>query len=109
MKSNKKLKKLYYVDESDIHGKGLFSRFEIERGKYLGRYHGPVAKENGMHVLWVEEDDGEWVGYDGENILRYLNHCVEPNAEFNGRDLYAICDIRPGEEITFNYGEDPEP
>ena len=74
---------------------------------YLGRYHGPRVDENGMHVLWVENDDGEWEGFDGENILRYLNHCKEPNAEFDGRDLYAIRDIRPGEEITFDYGEEP--
>lgn len=107
MKSNKKLKKYFFVDESGIHGKGLFSQVEIENGAYLGRYNGPRVKENGMHVLWVEDDDGEWVGYDGKNILRYLNHCNEPNAEFDGRDLYAICDIKPGEEITFDYGEEP--
>ena len=107
MKSNKKLKKIYFVDESKIHGKGLFSQVEIENGAYLGRYHGPKVDENDMHVLWVENDDGKWEGIDGENILRYLNHCKKPNAEFDGRDLYAIRDIKPGEEITFDYGEEP--
>ena len=107
MKSNKKLKKYYFVDESKIHGKGLFSQVDIENGDYLGRYHGPKVDENGMHVLWVENDDGEWEGVDGENILRYLNHCKKPNAEFYGCDLYAISDIEPGEEITFDYGEEP--
>ena len=54
MKSNKKLKKFYFVDESKIHGKGLFSQVEIENGAYLGRYHGPKVDENDMHVLWIE-------------------------------------------------------
>lgn len=107
MKSNKKLKKYYFVDASKIHGKGLFSQVDIENGAYLGRYHGPKVDENGMHVLWVEKDDGEWEGIDGENILRYLNHCKKPNAEFDGSELYAISDIKPGEEITFDYGEEP--
>jgi SET domain-containing protein len=107
MKSNKKLKRFFYVDKSKIHGKGLFSHVEIETGEYLGRYHGPKVSENGMHVLWVESDNGKWEGYDGKNILRYLNHCKQPNAEFEGRDLYAISDIEPGEEITFDYGEEP--
>ena len=40
-------------------------------------------------------------------MLRYLNHCSKPNAEFDGPDLYAISDIKPGEEITFDYGEEP--
>ena len=95
------------MDESKIHGKGLFSQVEIENGAYLGRYHGPKVDENDMHVLWVENDDGKWEGIDGENILRYLNQCKKPNAEFDGRDLYAIRDIKPGEEITFDYGEEP--
>jgi len=107
MKSNKKLKKYYFVDDSKIHGKGLFSQVDIENGAYLGRYHGPTVDDNGMHVLWVENDDGEWEGCDGENILRYLNHCKKPNAEFYGRELYATRDIEPGEEITFDYGEEP--
>jgi SET domain-containing protein len=107
MKSNNKLKKHFFVDDSEIHGKGLFSRGKIKNGAYLGRYHGPKVKDNGMHVLWVEQDDGEWEGIDGENMLRYLNHCSKPNAEFDGPDLYAISDIKPGEEITFDYGEEP--
>ena len=107
MKSNNKLKKYFFVDDSEIHGKGLFSRGKIKNGAYLGRYHGPKVKDNDMHVLWVEQDDGEWEGIDGKNMLRYLNHCSKPNAEFDGPDLYAISDIKPGEEITFDYGEEP--
>jgi len=107
MRSNKKLKQFFFVDDSKIHGKGLFSHVKIKSGTYLGQYHGPKVKDNDMHVLWVEIDDGKWQGIDGKNMLRYLNHCKKPNAEFDGQDLYAINDIKPGEEITFDYGEEP--
>lgn len=62
-----------------------------------------------MHVLWVEADAGdeeEWVGYDGNNELRFLNHDKQPNGEMDGLDLYAARPIRAGEEITIDYGEE---
>ena len=107
MKTNKALSKYFYAKKSPIHGKGLFARKAIRKGDYMGEYYGPVVKENGMHVLWVEEDDGEWVGRDGKNLLRYLNHSKKPLAEFIGFELYALRDIQPDEEITIDYGEDP--
>lgn len=64
-----------------------------------------------MHVLWVEADvdSGEdWIGYDGNNELRFLNHAKQPNGEMDGLDLYAGRDITAGEEITIDYGEEFE-
>ena len=95
--------KLSYIAPSDIHGKGLFAKVEIEEGTFIGTYKGPEAKRNGSHVLWVYEDDGEVIGRRGLNKLRYLNHCDSPNAEFDGFDLYTLREIGPGEEITINY------
>jgi len=57
-------------------------------------------------VLWVFEDGKEPVGRSGRNLLRFLNHQPEGNAEFDGFDLYARRDIAPGEEITFDYNSD---
>ena len=98
----RRTRELVYVDRSPIHGKGLFARCEIGRGTYIGRYLGPEARRNGSHVLWVESGDG-WVGRRGFNRLRYLNHAVPPNAEFDGFELYARRRIRAGEEITIDY------
>lgn len=99
--------RLTVVNESTIHGKGLFARAEIEIDSWLGTYEGPEASRNGSHVLWVYEDDG-LVGRSGRNKLRYLNHSTNPNAEFNGFDLFALRDISIGEEVTIHYGEDWE-
>lgn len=109
MLEDEELEARYYVAESGIHGKGLYARIAIKKGEYMGSYDGPESAENGSHVLWVEGDDGEWIGRDGQNILRYLNHQKTPHAEFRGFDLYAITNIDAGEELTIDYGEEPDP
>lgn len=105
--SNFKLSDYYSVAKSKIHGQGLFAKVDLEQDEYLGTYAGRKAKNNAMHVLWVEQDDGSWIGRHGQNILRYLNHSKKPCCEFDGFDLYALRDIKAGEELTFDYGEDP--
>lgn len=102
---DRRTRQLVYVAPSPIHGKGLFARSPIGAGGFIGTYLGPPAKRNGSHVLWVESDHG-WIGRRGYNRLRYLNHSLRPNAEFDGFDLYARRRIRPDEEITIDYGWD---
>ncbi|WP_456417622.1 SET domain-containing protein [Thiolapillus sp.] len=107
--SNRALREWVYAADSPLHGTGLFARRPISAGEYIGTYHGPRASRNGMYVLWVceqEDEREEWVGCSGRNLLRYLNHALECNAEFDGLDLYAITDIAKDEEITFYYGDE---
>jgi hypothetical protein len=100
---------LAYVADSDIHGRGLFARRRIEKGEYIGTYLGPDTEIDGMHVLWLwNEDTGAWEGIDGENEMRFLNHSPRPNADWWGDELYALRDIESGEEITFDYGWDED-
>ena len=110
---------LCLVADSPVHGKGLFARQDIPAGTWIGHYDGTLTEENGMHVLWIEadtdddttgntDDEGTYLGYDGSNELRFLNHASQPNGEMDGRNLYARRDIRPGEEITIHYGEEFE-
>lgn len=99
---------LIYINESDIHGTGVFAATPIKRSTHIGTYEGPVARTDGMHVLWVYEVDSDPVGRDGKNKLRFLNHSAKPNAEFRGFELYSIRAIKKDEEITFHYGEDWE-
>jgi hypothetical protein len=102
---------LCFVADSTVHGSGLFARQDIPAETWIGHYDGPQTRENGLHVLWVEADEDaeeEWIGYNGNNELRFLNHAEKPNGEMDGLDLYAIRDIYAGEEITINYGEEFE-
>ena len=98
-----------YVAESPIHGQGLFARAPIIRDEYIGTYEGKATQTDGMHVLWLWNEETErWEGINGNNEMRFLNHSSTPNADWWGEDLYAIGDIAAGEEITFDYGWDEE-
>ena len=102
---------LCYVSESVVHGRGLFARCDIQPGTWIGHYDGTETRHNGMYVLWVEATAGagdEWLGYDGNNELRFLNHSKQANAEFDDRDLYARILIPEGTEITIDYGDEFE-
>lgn len=102
---------LYVVADSGIHGKGLFARRKIAKGTVLGAYDGPKVytdDEDGDHVLWIEDEDGEVYGIDGKNELRYVNHSTRANVVFEGEELVAMRDIAKGEELTHHYGDDWE-
>ncbi len=100
---------LVYVSESPIHGRGLFARQPIAKDDYIGTYEGPSTQRDGMHVLWIwNEDSQRWEGINGNNEMRFLNHATEPNADWWGTDLYALRAIAADEEITFDYGWDEE-
>ena len=105
--------RLCYVADSPIHGRGLFARHDIPQGTWIGRYEGRETRDDGMHVLWVESGKAEngsedWIGIDGRNELRFLNHASDPSGEMDGLDLYARRDISAGEEISIHYGEEWE-
>jgi SET domain-containing protein len=95
------------VEQSSIHGKGLFARTRIRRNAHIADFEGDHTQRDGTHVLWVDEGDG-WIGIRGRNELRFLNHSPNPNAEFRGRALHATRNIQPGDEITFHYGDEWE-
>ncbi len=95
-----------HVKASSIHGLGCFASREILKGELLGRYEGPTVKRDGTYVLWVLQENGEYIGINGQNELRYLNHSSRFNAEFQENSLFAIKKIKPGEEIKIHYGEE---
>jgi len=99
-----KFSSIFCVKVSTIHGRGLFSKTRIKKDSYLGTYSGKKAVNDGMHVLWAEQEDGNWEGRHGQNVLRFLNHSRDPCCEFVVFDLYALRDIHVGEELTIHYG-----
>ncbi len=104
---------LALVSDSSIHGKGLFAKKDIPEGQWIGHYDGPETQTNGLHVLWVDaetnsgaDDEIEWIGYDGNNELRFMNHSSSPSGQMDGLDLYALRKITANEEISIDYGEE---
>ena len=93
------------IGVSRIHGKGLFACKRLRNGAYIATFEGEPTDEDGMHVLWLTDENGLEQGIDGKNALRFLNHSLDPNAEFRGADLHATRNIQPGREVTIHYGD----
>jgi len=92
---------IVYVDDSSIHGKGLFAKTFIPSGTVIGVAQGRPTTTDGEHVLWIDENDGFHIQCD----LRYINHSDAPNAAYyDNLDVCAMRDIEAGEEITHDYG-----
>ena len=91
-------------DRSPIHGWGCFARVPFARGDHIGTFEGTEVAANGPHVLWVYDAEGGVLrARRGDNLLHWLNHNADPNAEFDGFDLYARRPIAVGEEISIDY------
>ncbi len=94
------MKEWVYVDDSPIHGKGLFAKCDIPKGSVIGVVKGMTAKRDGPYVLWLSEDEGIRVRCD----LRFINHSKRPNAAYyDTLEVVALRDIPRGKEITHNY------
>ena len=114
--------------KSTIHGNGVFALEALAKGervieyKGLRRTHAEVDAddagdvESGHTFLFTLNDDYVIdANYKG-NDARWINHSCAPNceaviAEAEGDDrtadkvfIEAIRDIKPGEELTYNYG-----
>ncbi|MGD8483377.1 MAG: SET domain-containing protein [Thioalkalispiraceae bacterium] len=93
-------KELVYVDDSAIHGKGLFAKTHIAAGDVIGIACGEHTDKDGPHVLWINDQ----TGFHVQCNMRFINHSDEPNAcYYDTLEVCAIRDIAPGEEITHNY------
>jgi uncharacterized protein len=97
-------------------GLGLIANKRIPKGKRLMEYVGPlvpnevVERSNGKYFFEVST---KW-SIDGsarENTARYINHSCRPNAEaFLSQNrrvwIWTRRNIKPGEEITYDYGKE---
>jgi uncharacterized protein len=120
---------LFEIHRSPIEGVGAFALCRIRRGtrivEYTGeritqveadkRYQAGAAVH--PHVLLFNVDDKIVVDAAvGGNDSRFINHSCDPNCESMVRRgriwILALCDIEPGEELTYDYsltGEDLSP
>lgn len=98
-----KKKVLTYVTDSNIHGSGLFAQVLIPENTVIGFLEGKKTRQDGMYVLWLDENTGFEVSCD----LKYINHSDEPNAcYYDDKTVVALKDIQADEEITHNYEAD---
>ncbi len=108
------------IRDSTIEGVGAFAAGRIRRGQRIIEYMGErisvaeadhryaVGEGPHPHVLLFTVDERIVIdgGVNG-NEARFINHSCEPNCESVTRGkriwIYALRDILPGEELTYDY------
>lgn len=115
---------------SKIHGRGVFASRLLRKGSKIIEYRGELIdkeesnrrgnalfeesqKTGGASVYIFDLDENHDLDGNKEwNPARLINHTCEPNAEMIDDDgrlyLYALREVRKGEEISFDYGYDIE-
>jgi uncharacterized protein len=110
----------FEVRRSGIQGKGVFATRKIPAGTRIIDYRGEIIDEDEAdrrypwkddephHTFLFRLDDGSVIdaGPRG-NAAKYINHSCDPNCEANEEDgrifIYALRDIRRGEELAYDY------
>jgi SET domain-containing protein len=106
---------LVEVRSSRIHGRGVFANKPIRKGRKIIEYTGkrmswedaPNDPDN-PHTFNFGLENGKVINpeIDG-NEARWINHSCDPNCEAIEEDdrifIYALRDIRPGEELFYDY------
>ena len=94
-------------------GLGMFARAPIKKGHFIARYIGkkiPTDTTDDLNNKYLFEINTRWTidGASRRNLARYINHSCRPNAEVyfvkHVIKIRAIRNIKPDEEITYNYG-----
>lgn len=107
-----------HAGKSRIEGRGIFAKRKIPKGTRIIEYRGKrralaellaSRTEAGPAPVFVIRLDEETVidPTTRGNDARFINHSCEPNCEVYVFDrrlyIYAMSDIRCGEELTFDY------
>lgn len=119
---------LVYKAKSKLHGNGLFAKVELKRGQkiiqYIGkpitydecdqitsRRHKSAAAKNRAYAFVFQVTKDYFIdGHVPGNLAKFINHSCNPNCEsmIYRREIWvrALRRIKPGEELTFDYGFD---
>ncbi|XP_078285208.1 histone-lysine N-methyltransferase NSD3 isoform X4 [Rhinoraja longicauda] len=124
-------KRLYPDTElvrTDVRGWGLCTKVDIKKGQFVTEYVGELIDEEecrnrikhaheanitNFYLLTLTKDRIIDAGPKG-NFSRFMNHSCNPNCETQKWTvmgdtrvgLFALCDVRAGSELTFNYNLD---
>jgi uncharacterized protein len=120
MAKAKRKRRSYSVRNSPIHGRGVFALTRIPRGTRIVEYKGEIITDDeaDRRYAHLHEHSPHTMLFSLENNLvidatrrgnsgRWINHSCTPNCqvEEEGTKIFidACRDIRPGEELTYDY------
>ncbi len=103
---------------SRIDGQGAFAAEPVPARRKIGEIRGEAIsvrearrRAKGVaRIMIVELSDKRAIdASNSTDPLRFTNHSCQPNAVLRIRqgrvEFYAMRDVKPGEELTVNYGE----
>jgi uncharacterized protein len=110
----------YEIRKSHIQGRGAFATRRIRAGTRIDEYVGErISRDEAdrryddqsmaRHHTWLFAVEDEVVidAAVGGNASRFINHSCEPNCEAIIEDarvfIYALKNIQPGVELTYDY------
>ena len=111
--------KFYKVKKSKIDNLGIYAARDIKAGTRIIYYKGKIITKKETEKNPKYDNDkaiylfnlNKRYDLDGDfkyNTARLINHSCNPNCEVFGTGLkvwvYAIRDIKKGEELTYDYG-----
>lgn len=117
------MKRPWAVRRSPRHGRGVYATARIPAGTPIIEYTGeliseaegerryptlPDGAEEAEHTYLLTLDDTRVIDANvGGNAARFINHSCEPNCEpmpyGDHMWIVAVRDIRPGEELAYDY------
>jgi SET domain-containing protein len=117
------VKRPWEVRRSPRHGQGVYATARIPAGTRIIEYTGeliseaegerryptlPDGTEEAEHTYLLTLDDTRVIDANvGGNAARFINHSCEPNCEpipyGDHMWIVAVRDIRPGEELAYDY------
>jgi len=83
--------------------KGLFTSRPYRKGSVIYTLYGPVTDTPTQTSIKVGE--GEHIE---DAMGAYINHNCDPSARIEGKNVVAIRDLHPDEEVTFNYSHNED-
>lgn len=104
------------VKDSSVHGKGLFAGSDFKENQLITIIDGEhinaddcVKRESEGNVYIFYKNDDEYIDAANNEFLRYLNHSCDYNCDIDEDEngnlcLFAVTDIKMGEELTIDYG-----
>lgn len=119
-RSRGRARRRFVVRKSGIHGQGVFALAPIAKGSRLIEYIGErmshdeaderygEEQENSPHTMLFSVDENTVIDATQRgNSARWINHSCAPNCEAVNDDgrifIEAVRNIRPGEELTYDY------
>jgi len=101
------------VRSSQIHAAGCYTTTDIPKGTRIVEYTGPRISKQLADEMYEDSPTTYLFGVtdevviDGHGMAMFINHCCDPNCETDdyndGIWIFAIRDIRAGEELTYDY------